>query len=154
MKTKVTLILLLLLLSFTGGSAFAQVQISAPASYQPATLEQGGAPGTYKVDIVNNNAAALSATFSLALPAGMEYVVGSMTGGTQLSIANLQNPTFTLNSIPVGNTLQITFSARINCGYSAATINYSVISAGSTVATGSSAVAANTPVPAFVMGAR
>ncbi|OXB00210.1 hypothetical protein B0A75_09710, partial [Flavobacterium oncorhynchi] len=154
MKTKVTLILLLLLLSLTGGAAFAQVQINTPTSYQPVNLNQGGAPGAYTVDIVNNNPAALSgATFSLALPAGMEYVANSIAGGaTQLSIANLQNPTFTLNSIPVGNTLQITFNARINCGFSTPTINYSVISSGSTtLATGSSAVAGNTPVPAYAL---
>lgn len=60
-----------------GRGAFAQVQINAPSSYQPVSLVQGGAPGTYKVDIVNNNAAALNATFSLALPAGMEYVAGT-----------------------------------------------------------------------------
>ena len=122
---------------FMGGRMSAQVQVNAPSSYQPTSLEQGGAPGTYKVDIVNNNPSPLtSATFSLALPAGMEYVAGTITGATQLSIANLQNPTFTLNSIPVGNTLTITFNARINCGYSTPTINYSVISGGSTVATG------------------
>lgn len=80
MKTKITFVLLLLLFMM-GGSAFAQVQINAPTSYQPVSLSQGGAPGTYKVDIVNNNAAALNgATFSLALPAGMEYVAGTITG--------------------------------------------------------------------------
>lgn len=55
MKTKVTLILLLLLFAM-GGSTFAQVQINAPSSYQPAALAQGGAPGSYKVDVVNNTA--------------------------------------------------------------------------------------------------
>ncbi|KRD12725.1 hypothetical protein ASE21_02120 [Flavobacterium sp. Root901] len=150
MKSKTTLILLLLI-HIIGIKLAAQVQINAPSSYQPISIEQGGASGAYKVDIVNNNTGALNnATFSLALPAGMEYVAGSITGASQLSIANLQNPTFTLNSIPVGNTLQITFNLRINCGYSASTINYSVISGGSTIATGSSAVAGNTPSPAFL----
>lgn len=138
MNIKTTLILLLLL-SMIGVTAFAQVQINTPTSYQPISLDQGGATGIYKVDIVNNNPAVLNATFTLALPVGMEYVAGTITGATQLNITNLQNPTFTLNSIPVGNTLQITFSARINCGYSTSNINYRVISGGSTIATGSSA---------------
>lgn len=150
MKTKVTLILLLLLFAM-GGSAFAQVLINTTgASYQPATLAQGGAAGAYKVDIVNNNGTALAGTFSLALPTGMEYIAGSITGTgvTQLNISNLQAPTFTVN-IPSGNTAALTFSARINCGYSPALINYSVISAGNTV-TGTSPVAGNTPAPAYV----
>ncbi|MEG1023389.1 MAG: hypothetical protein RSF34_02880, partial [Flavobacterium sp.] len=153
MKTKVTLILLLLLFAM-GGSTFAQVQINAPSSYQPAALPQGGAPGSYKVDVVNNTATALSgATFSLMLPAGMEYIAGTITGAVQLNISNLQSPTFTLNSIPVGNTLPITFNARINCGYSSPVINYSVLQGSTSLATGSSAVAANTPAPAFVLTA-
>ncbi|EJG00206.1 hypothetical protein [Flavobacterium sp. F52] len=78
MKTKITFILLLWLFMI-GGVAFAQVQINAPTTYQPVSLSQGGAPGTYKVDIVNNNPAVLNATFSLALPAGMEYVAGTIT---------------------------------------------------------------------------
>lgn len=39
MKTKITLILLLLLLPLVGGKLFAQVQLNtAPVSYQPSTL--------------------------------------------------------------------------------------------------------------------
>lgn len=154
MKTKITSILFLLLLSVIGGSTFAQVQINAPLSYQPSNLEQGGAPGTYKVDIINNTGAALSgATFSLMLPAGMEYVAGTITAATQANISNLQSPTFNLNNIPVGNTLVVTFNARINCGYSTPLITYNVLQGATPLATGTSAVAANTPVPAYVLTA-
>lgn len=150
MKSKITLILLLLFI--TAGSLFGQVQINAPLSYQPVSLEQGGAPGIFKVDIVNNNTSVLSgSTLSLVLPVGVEYVTGSVTAATQLNISNLQSPTFTLNNIPVGNTLTVTFNARINCGYTAAQIGYSVLSGSTTLATGSSAVAANTPTPAYVL---
>ncbi len=152
MKTKITSILFLLLLSLIGGGVFAQVQINAPLSYQPSSLEQGGAPGTYKVDIINNTGAALTGTtFSLKLPAGMEYVAGTITGATQANVSNLQSPTFTLNTIPIGNTLPVTFSARINCGYSTPTINYSVLQGSTPLVTASSAVAANTLAPAYVL---
>ena len=148
MKTKVTLFLLLLFAM--GGSLFAQVQIKVPSSYQPATLEQGGAPGTYKVDIVNNNAAALSGTFSLELPTGMEYIAGSIAGGgVESNIGNLQRPDFSI-SIPSGNTLSLTFSARINCGFVNSSIVYQVIVNSANAATAVSDVAANTPASAYV----
>lgn len=122
MKSKITLILLLLFFMI-GGSLFAQIQINTPLSYQPASLEQGGAPGTFKVDIVNNNTSALTgSTLSIVLPAGMEYVTGTVTAATQLNVSDLQSPTFTLTNIPVGNTLTVTFNARINCGYTVPTI--------------------------------
>lgn len=73
MKTKITFVLLLLLFMM-GGSAFAQVQINAPTSYQPVSLSQGGAPGTYKVDIVNNNAAAL---FNLQFYRSLSFLEGT-----------------------------------------------------------------------------
>ncbi|WDF57969.1 hypothetical protein PQ462_14700 [Flavobacterium sp. KACC 22758] len=154
MKAKNTSILFLLLLSLIGGAAFAQVQINAPLSYQPSNLEQGGALGTYKVDIINNTGAALSgATFSLVLPTGLEYVAGTITAATQANVSNLQSPTFTLNSIPVGNTLVVTFNARINCGYSTSLITYNVLQGATPLATATSAVAANTPSPAYVLTA-
>lgn len=82
MKTKFTLTLLLLLLPvmyFMGGRIFAQAyQINTPAAYQPISIVQGGAPDTYKVDIVNNSTTVLSgSTFTVTLPAGMEYVAGT-----------------------------------------------------------------------------
>ncbi|WP_286964951.1 hypothetical protein [Flavobacterium sp. UBA4854] len=153
MKTKITSILFLLLLSMFGGRLFAQVLLNAPPAYQPATLVQGAAPGTFKVDIVNNNASVLSgATLTLALPAGVEYVAGSVTAATQTNITDLRNPIFTLSSIPVGNTLTVTFDARINCGFTiGTTIGYTVKNGSTTLVTSSSAVSANTPLPAYVL---
>ena len=151
MKTKFTFVLLLLL--FTVGQSFAQVVINTtPTSYQPATLAQGGIAGTYRVDITNNNAAALSgAKLTVTLPAGMEYVTGSITGATQSNISNLQIPIFALADIPSTNTLTVTFSARINCGFTNANINYNVLSSGNvSLQTAVSPVAASTPAPAYV----
>ncbi|WP_343584137.1 gliding motility-associated C-terminal domain-containing protein [Flavobacterium sp.] len=151
MKTKFTFVLLLLL--FTVGQSFAQVVINTtPTSYQPATLAQGGIAGTYRVDITNNNAAALSgAKLTVTLPAGMEYVSGSITGATQSNISNLQIPIFALADLPSTNTVTVTFSARINCGFTNANINYNVLSSGNvSLQTAVSPVAASTPAPAYV----
>lgn len=159
MKTKFTLTLLLLLLPvmyFMGGRIFAQAyQINTPAAYQPISIVQGGAPDTYKVDIVNNSTTVLSgSTFTVTLPAGMEYVAGTVTGATQSNVSNLQKPIFTVVNIPSGNIQAVTFQARINCGYTqASTINYALVSGATSLATGTSAVASNTPAPAFVLTA-
>ena len=124
MKTKFTFVLLLLL--FAMGQSFAQVLLNtAPVSYQPSILTQGGAPGTYRMDVVNNNAVTVSgATFTLTLPAGMEYVSGSIASAIESNISNLQKPVFTLNNILAGSTLTVTFNARINCGFTGGTISY------------------------------
>ncbi len=152
MKTKITLILLLLLLPLLGENLFAQVQLNtAPVSYQPATLAQGGAAGTYKMDVINNNSVGITGTvFTLTLPTGMEYVAGSVTSATENNITNLQKPVFTLNNVAAGSTLAVTFSARINCGYTAgATIGYATAGVNATSST-TSPVASNTPAPTFV----
>lgn len=159
MKTKFTLTLLLLLLPvmyFMGGRIFAQAyQINTPAAYQPISIVQGGAPDTYKVDIVNNSTTVLSgSTFTVTLPAGMEYVAGTVTGATQSNVSNLQKPVFTVVNIPSGNIQAVTFQARINCGYTqASTISYNLALSESTLASGTSPVASNTPAPAFVLTA-
>ncbi|RXM43683.1 DUF11 domain-containing protein [Flavobacterium sp. YO12] len=152
MKTRFTFVLLLLMFA-VGSESFAQIVINtAPTSYQPATLVQGGASGTYKLDITNNNAAVLSgAKLTVTLPAGMEYVTGSISGATQSNVSNLQIPVFALGDIPSTNTLTVTFSARINCGFTNANINYNVLSSGNvSLQTAVSPVAASTPAPAFV----
>ncbi|GEM_PF-2044420 len=159
MKTKITLTFLLLLLPamyFLGGGVFAQTyQINTPASYQPVSIIQGGLPDTYKVDVVNNNTTALTgATLTVTLPAGMEYVDGTITGATQNNVSNLQKPVFTVVSIPSGNNQQVTFQARINCGYTqASTISYSLASGTNSLVSSTSPVASNTPAPAFVLTA-
>ena len=149
MKTKFTFVLLLLL--FAMGQSFAQVLLNtAPVSYQPSILTQGGAPGTYRMDVVNNNAVTVSgATFTLTLPAGMEYVSGSIASATESNISNLQKPVFTLNNILAGSTLTVTFNARINCGFTGGTISYATTGTNAT-ASATSPVAGNTPAPAFV----
>ncbi|GAA3783108.1 hypothetical protein GCM10022423_44830 [Flavobacterium ginsengiterrae] len=137
-----------------GGRIFAQAyQINTPAAYQPVSIVQGGAPDTYKVDVVNNSTTALSgSTFTVTLPAGMEYVAGTITGATQSNVSNLQKPVFTVVNIPSGNIQAVTFQARINCGYTqASTIGYSLASGATSLATGTSSVASNTPAPAFVL---
>jgi len=148
MKTKFTFVLLLLL--FAMGQSFAQVLLNtAPVSYQPSILTQGGAPGTYRMDVVNNNAVTVSgATFTLTLPAGMEYVSGSIASAIESNISNLQKPVFTLNNILAGSTLTVTFNARINCGFTGGTISYATTGTNAT-ASATSPVAGNTPAPAF-----
>lgn len=152
MKTKFTFVLLLLMFA-VGSKSFAQVVINtAPTSYQPATLAQGGAAGMYKLDITNNNAAVLSgAKLIVTLPAGMEYVAGSITGATQSNVSNLQVPVFALGDVPSTNTLTVTFNARINCGFTNANINYNVLSSGNvSLQTAVSPIASSTPAPAYV----
>ncbi|MBN8702889.1 MAG: gliding motility-associated C-terminal domain-containing protein [Bacteroidetes bacterium] len=52
---------------------------------------------------------------SVAMPTGVNYVPGSVTGFGQSSIANLSAPTFTLASLAQGGSVVITYSASVEC---------------------------------------
>ncbi|MBN9295642.1 MAG: DUF11 domain-containing protein [Filimonas sp.] len=135
--------------------ANAQVTLDASnPSWQPATLVQGGAPGTFTVAVKNSTTSALTgAVLKITLPAGMEYVASSITGATEKSIANLNAPTFNVPTIAAGYPNDINFAVRINCGYvaSGALLQYQLSDAGGTVITNTTGNnAANTPAPAYV----
>ncbi|MFH6996214.1 hypothetical protein, partial [Flavobacterium sp. FlaQc-48] len=160
MKSKITLVLLLCMFILAGfGSLRAQAALdAAPASYQPATLVQGGAPGTFSVNVKNNSSTAslTGAVLKITLPAGMEYA-GNIQNAIVKDVSVLNVPQFTVNSMAIGAANLVSFDVRIICGYiqSGAQLKYELYDASNvllaTVLNGPTA--ANTPAPAFVFTA-
>lgn len=152
MKSKITLVLLLCMFILAGfGSLRAQAALdAAPASYQPATLVQGGAPGTFSVNVKNNSSTAslTGAVLKITLPAGMEYA-GNIQNAIVKDVSVLNVPQFTVNSMAIGAANLVSFDVRIICGYiqSGAQLKYELYDASNvllaTVLNGPTA--ANTP---------
>lgn len=70
----------------------------------------------FSVSITNNGSITLSGNnLNVMLPPGVTYIPGSITGGTQLNISNLENPTFGFINVPVGATRTLAFKARASC---------------------------------------
>ena len=54
-------------------------------------------------------------TLNVTMPEGLNYVVGSVSGATELNISNLHQPIFTLSDIESLNTIKITFYIKASC---------------------------------------
>jgi len=109
-------IILLLLLHLAPAMLIAQVLISATG--KPESLVICHDDGTFSFLIANTSGATLSgATLLIDLPTGCLYTPGSVTGATQLNIANLNQPTFTLPDILNNTAHTVTYDAGLICGY-------------------------------------
>ena len=100
-----------------------------------------GAAGSFSVDITNNNAGTISGvTFTVALFPGLEYVPGSVSGGT--FTGQIADSLFlSLANIPAGQTQNVQFSLEAPCQATtsgSATMDYIV-----TYNTGSQTIASN-----------
>lgn len=57
-----------------------------------------------------------NAQFTLELPAGLEYLPGSVSGGLELNILNLQKPVFTVLPLSIGGMAELKLQIRASCG--------------------------------------
>ena len=70
----------------------------------------------FSVAVTNNGSTTVTGNnLNVMLPPGVTYIPNSITGGTQVNISNLENPTFGFINIPVGATRTLTFKARASC---------------------------------------
>jgi gliding motility-associated-like protein len=70
----------------------------------------------FSVTITNNESTPLSNTLTtLNLPSGVAYIPGSVTGGIQSNVTDLQNPVFSLSNVSVGATKMLEVKIRATC---------------------------------------
>lgn len=110
------IVFVIFLLNLVSGKLIAQVLVSATG--KPASLVVCHDDGTFSFLIANTTGATMSgATLLIDLPEGCIYTPGSVTGATQLSISNLNQPTFTLPDILNNTAHTVTYDAGLICGY-------------------------------------
>ena len=70
----------------------------------------------FEVTIANTLADTLAgAAFTVEMPAGVEYVPGSVVNADENNIGNPNNPVFGLDQLPPGESVVLTFQARTRC---------------------------------------
>jgi len=99
-------------------------QVMVTPTGRPASLIVCHDDGTFSLQIANTSGTTMTgATLTLDLPPGVWYTPGSATGATELSIANLNHPVFSLPDIPNNSAHTVTYDAALICGYTNS-VNY------------------------------
>ena len=118
MPTGTRLLLLLALFCAFSRPVFSQNVIIT--TQDPTLLYVCGQDG-FQITVKNNTAAPLSGLqVTLILPAGIEYVSGSINGATQFNLANPSAPIFALADLPAGATAVLTGQEKATCSVIAA----------------------------------
>lgn len=96
-----------------------EAQVMVNATGKPPSLVICSDDGTFSLQIANTTGSTMSgATLLLSLPPGVRYTAGSVTGATEISIANLNQPVFSLPAIANNTAHTVTYDGGLVCGYS------------------------------------
>lgn len=83
---------------------------------QPTDMYVCGEPKTFTITINNISSGLVDdPVLTIKLPTGFEYVPGSITGGAEQDISDLDSSLFTLADITAGSSVTITFQAIARC---------------------------------------
>ncbi len=94
----------------------AQVMVSPTG--KPAFLVICGDDGPFSLLVANTTGGPLSgATLTLDLPPSVRYTPGSVSGATEINIANLNHPVFSLPDILNNSAHPVGYQAKLVCGY-------------------------------------
>jgi len=117
MKKRLLISLLSTLLFLIGGNSFGQFSLTNTSSTVPLSMDVCGGTATFTYTIENVSAFTIvSSEILLNLPAGLNYIPGSVSGATENNISNLNQPILSTVDLPSnGGPLVISFDAEVGC---------------------------------------
>lgn len=122
MFKRLLLFLILFVISFIGKGQGNQFTFTSMTN--PSNMGICGDARTFSVTIQNvSTTNYTNVTFTIDLPDGINYVVGSISGATESDVSNLNVPIFNIANFPAGSSITINYQGIATCAVNHLIIN-------------------------------